>query len=196
VTDIPIPWTETWSTISNIAIGVAAIIATIAGYIGFQQWRREMKGKAQFDLVVGLARLAMKYRSEFNYARNPVIFSSEYANRPAVENESHEEKLENDGFYARMSRFNPLAETTQQLELYGWESSVFCDTKIQQLVKPLITLYKEFWAYTITAHQMALQHHEELFPPEKWLGAEDDIRGKQIDDTVLKLMNALKVLIK
>jgi len=68
-----------WLTnLKDIAVGLSAATATYFAYQGLDTWRRELKGKSEYQLAKDVLRSVYKVREAFKYVRNPAIYSYEY----------------------------------------------------------------------------------------------------------------------
>jgi hypothetical protein len=191
-----IPWTDIVNSMCNIVLALAAFIATIAGIKGFNRWRNELKGKAQFDVARELGKLALQFKYEYHYSRSPFVSSGEYADRPVANRESDEVKNENDCYYARMRRLEMLRKTVYQLQLYSWEGKVFFTPKIQDIVGEMVHLYGNLWADVKVSHDCFLAHCENVLPPEKIYGMDDDERGKIAETIIQNMLDQLQPYLK
>ena len=50
------PWfVELIGVLSDICVGISAIVVAVLGFIGLRQWRKELTGKSKFDIARRMA---------------------------------------------------------------------------------------------------------------------------------------------
>ena len=59
------PWfVELIGVLSDICVGISAIVVAVLGFIGLRQWRKELTGKSKFDIARRMAILSFRFRDE------------------------------------------------------------------------------------------------------------------------------------
>ena len=66
------------STVRDLLVGASAATAAYFAYLGVDAWRRELKGRSEYQLAKDVLKAVYKVREAFNIVRNPVTFSYEY----------------------------------------------------------------------------------------------------------------------
>ncbi len=69
------PWI---SAAKDSLVGISAVTATIFAYLGLSAWRKELKGKAEYQLAKDVLKSVYKVRGAFKHVRNPAIYQYEY----------------------------------------------------------------------------------------------------------------------
>jgi len=69
------PWI---AAAKDIVVGLAAAAAAIFAYLGLSAWRKELKGKAEYQLAKDVLKSVYKVREAFKHVRNPIIYQYEY----------------------------------------------------------------------------------------------------------------------
>jgi len=128
--------------ISDIAIIVSAVVVASVAIYGLYTWLREMTGKAKFDIARKSMFLSRKLVEDFKWARLPVTYSDEPANRPRQDAESPEVSRVLDQWYSRNQRLQPLIEDLKALEEIGWECEVLLTDEASQSVVETITTFR------------------------------------------------------
>lgn len=113
----------------------ATVTGLIFAYRGFQSWRREMRGRSEFEVARRLLQSTMKIRDAIGHVRNPFMVSGEWAGRPTVTGESQEKTNLNNEIHAYNKRLERLDEACREfyvarLEgevLWGKEAFDVCD---------------------------------------------------------------------
>lgn len=69
---------ELIAAIKDIVLAFAAAVTACVAVLGLSSWRREQKGKAQFEVARNLIRVTYKLRDELQYCRNPRVSGYEF----------------------------------------------------------------------------------------------------------------------
>ena len=129
------------SIVSDIVIGVSAIIVAGVALYGLHTWREELTGKARFELARKIMLLGFKIRADFQEARNPSTSSGEYAARPRQEGESPGKSDILDEWYAKYHRLVPLLEDLIKLREAGWEAKILLGRDASNSVSEAINVF-------------------------------------------------------
>jgi len=66
---------QTWQTYISISkdilTGVAAVTAAIVAVVGLQAWKKQLKGKVEYELARRVLRAALNVRDSIRFVRNP-----------------------------------------------------------------------------------------------------------------------------
>ncbi|MEO1572323.1 MAG: hypothetical protein AAFU51_13805 [Bacteroidota bacterium] len=129
------------SLIKDIVTGIVAIGGLTVAALGLQAWRRQLRGRTQYDLARRTLRATYKVRNEIQSVRHPGISSGEFKvareeagieENPQVVGSSIEDNV---AVYQR--RMNRLGEAWSDLELEITEAEVLWGKEISEAVKPL-----------------------------------------------------------
>jgi len=203
-------YVEPVSIASDIAIGISVLIVAIVAILGLRTWRKELTGKAKFELARNVMLLGFKLRENFEWVRNPGGWSWEYANRTRQENESPEVSAVLDQWYAKNQRLQPLVENLQKLEEATWEAEILLSEdsgkRVQEAFKTYRSSYAELssaiYSYFETRHDEVVKGS--MYKDQDWLkelkkeiySAKDDDFSKRIDEATKQLAPALKAYVK
>ncbi len=69
---------ELITAIKDILLGVAGATTATVAFIGLKNWRRELKGKVEFEVARNLIRATYKLRDELQNCRSPFISAHEF----------------------------------------------------------------------------------------------------------------------
>ena len=69
---------ELITTIKDVLLGVVAATTATVAVIGLKNWRKELKGKAEFEVARNLIRATYKLRDELQNCRDPFISAHEF----------------------------------------------------------------------------------------------------------------------
>ena len=203
------PWfVELISVLSDIVVGISAVVAIIAGIFGFKKWRAELMAKAKLEVARKVAVLAQKFRDEFNWVRSPFTYGGEFAERQKGDYETNEEDQVNDEYFARTNRLRSLQETVRDLRVARWEAELILDEGIGKLIEPIEGAFRELSKAIREYFSMRLdwstsnrrdlgwddERHQSHF--KTVYGMTDDEIGESVDAAVNALLEELKRYIK
>ena len=203
-------YVEPVSIASDIAIGVSALAVAIVAFFGLRTWRKELTGKAKFDIARNVILLGSKLRANFEWVRwlsTPVWESAE---RPRKNNESSGESQVLDEWYAKSHRLQPLIENLRKLQELSWQAQVLLSEDSSKCVEEVFAVYRSSYADLASAIDSYFRtRYDEakigsLLGDQDWLqelhkkiyGIPDDDFSKQINDATKRLAPALKVYVK
>jgi hypothetical protein len=66
------------SMVRDVLVGASAAAAAYFAYLGINAWRRELKGRSEYQLAKDVLKAVYKVREAFKIVRNPATFSYEY----------------------------------------------------------------------------------------------------------------------
>lgn len=101
----------------DAVLGLSAAAAAFFAYLGLSAWRRELKGKAEYELAKTVLKSVYKVRDAFNHVRGNAIYQYEYPE----EMRDHRGHLKKENEYAGTlyvyeKRWAVLAEAFRELE--------------------------------------------------------------------------------
>jgi hypothetical protein len=138
------PWfIELIQFLSTIAVGSSAVVVAIVAIIGLAQWKKELTGKAKFEVAKNLAQNGYQYVDQIMYVRNPVIFAQESIGREREEDESLSVSTFLDERYARLKRLEDVHKTLIALNTLGWEAEILFNKNMTQFIAPFGKEYRE-----------------------------------------------------
>lgn len=195
---------------SDILIALSAVAVAIVAFKGLATWRKELTGKAKFDIARNMMTLGYRLKADFERARFPVSSAEEYADRPRQENESPEASREWDAWYARNKRLQPLIEDLAKLQEAGWEAQVVLSEDASKQVSEAIAVFRSSYGELGSAiDEYFLERIERISKghavwDDAWLkelrkdisSRPGDSLSQNIDEAIEKLASALKVYVK
>lgn len=169
--------TEAISLASNIAILASATIVSVVAILGLRAWRREMTGKAKFEVARNIMLLGRKFAVDFHNARSPFTSVGEFQDRPQQPQEVAAESIVLNEWYARNRRLQPLNEDLQKLQEALWEAEIMLNETAGERVKQVFDVFRKSYAelessiptYFEIRQQEASsgsQYHDPAFPKE------------------------------
>jgi len=201
---------ELASLLSDIAIGVAAVIVAVVGLVGLRTWRKELTGRAKFEVSRNVMLLAFKLKADFEWATNLATYSEEFVDRPHGENESQAESSVLNEWHARHRRLKPLVEDLHKLLTAGWEAEILLGEDSGKSVSEAIGIFRRNYAELATAIESYFEqtyreaNRTSVNTAQDWLkelrkiiySAPDAKLLKQIDEATAQLASTLKAYVK
>ena len=198
------------SMAGDIIVALSAAFVAAMAFLGLNRWRKELGGKAKFELARNIMLLSLKVEANFQWARNPGNVAWESTERKRKDNESQEEAQLLDQWYARVRRLQPLSENLQRLQELGWEAEVLLAAESGKQVSEAIKVFRECWAGLSTAiEEYFAERHGEIvkrtdFRDQDWLkelrkeiyGTKDDEISEKVSGAKELLANTLRVYVK
>lgn len=159
---------HTWQTYISISkdilTGVAALTAAIVAVLGLQAWKRQLKGKVEYELARRVLRAAFNVRDAIRFVRNPFQVGGEIER--AVKESGIDIDPNTAAFRAKsqaavyQGRLKRVDQTMSELEIELTEAEVSWGHEIQNRAKPLKQcigkLVSKIWLYTYN-----LEHPED-----------------------------------
>jgi hypothetical protein len=127
--------TEWISAAKEVIIGLSAVFATIFAYIGLNTWRKELKGKAEYQLAKDVLKSVYKVREAFKHVRHPAIFAYEYPEE--MRDYSGHLKREKDyegTLYVYEKRWQKMDEAFRELEEHHLDAQVEWGSEFQNVI--------------------------------------------------------------
>jgi len=106
-----------WSLPANLVVALAALVGAIAAWLGVSTWRRELRGKNDYDLARRVLVNVYRIRDAISRARAPYIEPWEYEGRPGRELRHRSKPDPDDLAYAYPQRLKPVVEAESALDV-------------------------------------------------------------------------------
>ncbi|MGB2965535.1 MAG: hypothetical protein WBB69_16290 [Anaerolineales bacterium] len=131
---------EIITAIKDIIVVLSAISATIIAFIGLTTWRKELKGKSEYQLAKEVLKSVYKVRDAFKHVRHPAIFQYEYPE----EMQNHFDQLKSEYEYEGTlqvyeKRWEVMTETFRELEEHHLDAQVEWGSEFQDVIINLRT---------------------------------------------------------
>ena len=138
----------------NVVLALSGVAATVIAYLGLTAWRKELKGRSEYDKAKAVLKAVYKVQGAFRHVRNPAIFQFEYPEE--MTNNWGHLKQEHDyegTAYVYENRWKILAEAFRELEEQNLDAQVEWGPEFQEIIAPLRKCKIEL--------EIALQNHLE-----------------------------------
>jgi hypothetical protein len=152
--------------IKDILTGLAAAVAAYVGFIGLQTWKKQLRGKTEYELAQRLLRATYQFREALTFARSPIP-------REISKAATLYEKV------VREKRQPTVREASIELEAIFLEAEIIWGPVVQQYKTPLLHCADTLLS-AIERH-FALRQHPEIKIP--------DAEMKRISDIIRYLPN-------
>ncbi len=128
------------SLVKDIVTGLAALIAAVVAIVGLQAWRKQLKGKTEYELAQRLLKSLYEVREAISLVRHPMISESEQ--RQAFKTVNLESNLfdpisplaDQIVYEARWMKLN---EAIAKLDANILEAEVLWGQEVKEQLKPL-----------------------------------------------------------
>ena len=194
------------SDISNIIVGVSAVVVAVVAVFGLNSWRKEIVGKSKYDLAKRLMLLVNRLEDEFGWARFSLSESGEYLERPRPPDEPAAITPIRNEWFLRKHRIQPLKKDMLELHEANWEAQTILDEDTSKVVGDGVKRLSASLADLDTSVDYYFEAKEEeargisTNVDSEWLaglrktiyGRANDDFSRQINEVVIKFGSALK----
>ena len=126
------------TAVKDVLVGLSAVSAAVFAYLGLTTWRKELKGKAEYQLAKEVLKSVYKVREAFKHVRKFVIYRYEY---PEEMLDYHGNlKMEHDyegTAHVYEKRCEVMAEAFRELEEHHLEAQVEWGSEFQDVIEKL-----------------------------------------------------------
>jgi hypothetical protein len=133
-----------WAIVKDLVLAGAAGVGAIVAVVGLSTWKRQLRGRTEYDLAKRILRLCYEYRDTVAAARHPWMeLPSESDGEAADMDLAHRRYLGTERAYeARWERIRAV-----RAELYPemLEAEVLWDAQLAELLEPLFGLERDLF---------------------------------------------------
>ncbi|KAF0144334.1 MAG: hypothetical protein FD156_1885 [Nitrospirae bacterium] len=159
--------------IKEIIVALAALSAAIFAYLGLSTWRKELKGKSEYEKAKDVLKAVYKVREGFKHVRNPAIWSYEYPEEMRDHWGHLKRGTEYEGTaHVYEQRWKILSEAFNDLEEKTLEAQVEWGPEFENVIRPL----RECRAELMVTLQMKLERKKH---PEEFSRITEEERQKE-----------------
>jgi len=128
-----------WITaVRDVLVGLSAVSAAVFAYLGLSAWRKELKGKAEYELAKDVLKSVYRVREAFKVVRHPAIFQYEY---PADMTDHHGHLKRENNYegtaHVYEKRWEKMDEAFRALEEHHLSAQVEWGSEFQDVIKKL-----------------------------------------------------------
>lgn len=121
---------ELITAIKDVCLSMAAIVTATVAIYGLKSWKKELNGKANFEVARGLIRATYKLRDEISYSRNPFTSAHEFPKGYDPLQKTPEKEAEA-WSYVFTNRWKPIAEAVQEFDTQTLEAEALWGSDIK-----------------------------------------------------------------
>lgn len=131
------------SMISNIILASAAVVTAYYARKGIREWRKQLKGKTEYELALSILKNTYKLEKAIKTVRKPMFFAYEFSESPKTDNDRTEQGRYEGWCYVYKTRWKNVENTRIDLQdklLEGqvlWEEISECFSEIFRLENEL-----------------------------------------------------------
>jgi hypothetical protein len=148
--------------ITNGIVAASAIVVAVMAFLGVNTWRKEMTGKAKYELARKLMVRAYSVRDKLKKCTFPISGPTEWADRVRITHETVAVSQVLNDWHARAKRVQAVFEELPELDALAWESkAVFDETTSNEVLEAVKMLRSEYGniASAVQMYFAAKYHH-------------------------------------
>lgn len=194
----------------DVLVSLSAVAVVIFAWLGLRTWRKELVGRARFETARRMWRSVSECKDNFEWVRNPLMKSPEWADRAPQASETGKESEVLNTWYAKNKRLNLIRESLNKVTEIRWEAEILFDDASVQLINKAVQSYTESYAnissaisdfYEITldeARTSSMYRNQEYLKELKKIifSAQGDEISKKIYDATAILSQILKQYVR
>lgn len=203
------PWFEELvQVVGDLATLITSVIVAIVALYGLSQWKKELKGKAKYEVAKRLIYNAFKFRDQYKRARGMWVDISVASSREKFHEEKENETVYRDEYFARIQRVHPLQKTLREMYHASWEGEIlFENIDFGELIEPFEDSFNDLY-FAINTYfgryiERSMQNAEVSKEDQSWLkeyrkiyyGYSNDDCATQIEDITNTFVADLKDIV-
>ncbi len=128
-----------WVTITkDILVGLSVVSASVFAYFGLSAWRKELKGRAEYQLAKEVLKSVYKVREAFKQVRRPAIYQYEYPEKMRDQHGHLKSEHDHEGMlHVYDERWKVMAEAFNELEEHHLKAQVEWGQEFQNVIMKL-----------------------------------------------------------
>ncbi|QKF83461.1 hypothetical protein [Halarcobacter ebronensis] len=123
--------------IKDVVLMSTAITASVVAVKGLSTWKKQLKGKDEYELCKRILIDLYKYQNGIRIVRNPAMFQYEYPEEIDRKKWNDKEKKYKKLVYAYEKRWQHIQDNRIKLNLSIIESKVYWENELEKLFKPI-----------------------------------------------------------
>lgn len=194
-------YSQFFGIVKDITLSIAAGITAWVAYSGLNKWKKELRGKIDFDTAHALIKATYKVRDELKYARSPFIPSHEFPKGYDSFNKNSEK--EGDAYtFIYSNRMKHVFDATQDFDIRALEAEALWGRQIKEYTQELRMCYRQlnisFEAYIRNKYSGNVtfesdRNFKEKIEQDIWVSSEeDDLLSIRIKDAIKKIEQEIR----
>lgn len=171
------------SLVKDIITALSALTVAVIATLGLQTWKKELKGRTEYELARRLLRAVYKARHAIHLVRNPFMYAGEIiqslqeANIQVDQHDQRYNAISHRAVYMR--RWQKVEDALTELQLDTFEAEVIWGQEASEKMRPLRKNVSTLFANI----QLYLRQLEE--PPGYTLDSETSFQRRQEIERVI-----------
>ena len=161
---------EVIAAAKDVLLGFAALSTAAIAFIGLKSWRRELKGRAEFEAARDLIRVTYKLRDEIQSCRSPFVSGHEFPESYRDSYGKKSQKEEADGWrHVYNARWKTVGVVIQEFDAQSLEAEALWGEDVRSLTNTLRQCANKLYV----AIEMLISNYEdggETFGTDRKLG--------------------------
>lgn len=122
----------------NVVVSLCALSTAAIAFAGFNKWRKELKGKSEYQLAKDILKSVYKVKRGFSVVRNPMMFAYEYP-QEIRDKPGHPQGADRHEAIAHAyeKRWEHLENAFRELEDLTLDAMVEWGSEYSEVIKPL-----------------------------------------------------------
>ena len=130
--------TEFFSILKDLSLALAACVTAYVAFTGLEKWKKELRGKANFEVARALIKSIYKLRDEITYCRSPFIRANEFPDNYKGTLGKHSNQEEGDAWaYMYGKRWEPVVLSNEEFDAATLEAEAIWGSAIKEKTEEL-----------------------------------------------------------
>jgi hypothetical protein len=126
------------TAVKDVLLGGAATVTAIVAVVGLQNWRRELKGRTEFETAFRFIKSAYKLRDELHICRSPLIRMHEFPEGYfGSDTQNTAEENAQAWAYVYKNRWEPVWSAVQDFDAHTLESEALWGSDVKKRAEKL-----------------------------------------------------------
>jgi len=143
---------ETVSIIKDLILSIAAIVTIFVALYGLNAWRKELKGKTEYEIARRILRSIYKVRVAIDLVRRPFVSAGEMATALKEQGKDPKDALETIGTEGATAaayerRWKEVSNAVAELHADFFEGQVLWGDKTLDAIKPFLKCVNSLGTY-------------------------------------------------
>ena len=129
---------EVITTLKDICVGLAAVVTAIAAWSGVERWKKELQGKADFEVARSFIKATYQLRDAIEVCRSPWLAAAEFPDSYIKSEGLHSTKEEGQAMaHVYGNRCDKVSKCIQEFDAATLEAEALWGGSIEEKAKAL-----------------------------------------------------------
>lgn len=137
-----------FETYSDALTAISAVVVAFVAVYGLQEWKKQMKGKTNYEIARRYLKQALKFRNEILSVRHPMISIGEIETalkESGLNSDDYKDKI-NTNRLVYQRRWKNIQQSWSNLELEIIDAEVSWGKEAEEVSRPLFALVRKLFA--------------------------------------------------